>query len=569
MKKIYLLTALIILGIAGLPSCVENDVSQQSSGSQLTERETTQASFTLIPTPSTRAVTDFRSDTLSGSTADEATQANLVASDLKLLIFDVQSDVLEIKQNFTTTSTITVLVKVGPKKIFVIGNVASLADKVGGGTFNSKYTALTVGTTTLTQFRAMNFDAGVPQLYSINKASSSRTFDLHVLAQPAGGGGGLPVSNTEEITYDIEPDISAAQSQVPPGSNSGSSANNHFNIYLVYMTAKAKVDFLTTAVGNVAGGTAFVYMGGPTPPTGEPPYYPHWTVKNLAKHTHYVQHFSGSPQSYNYNFTGNNAADFAAEFDTGNNLDRRITAAIPTADPTDADTYRKHYVVTPENNSSKGNAIQRGQSSFYAIRLTFLPKEYIEDVNGGMSNNTFSATISPTATTFSNPMTEAPKSYLYLRKGIGLSQYLQAETYWKDTVALFKAYWHEKHYNAMSNTWTGSPTQVTQARSEFLADIVTVMGNGNRDEIYFVYKGWNYYRIDIGEALGGGGMKYGVLRGNKYYATISNVTGPGYPEERYLYERPTDPVESYTYLTVDISVSPWVWAFRGVVLPGV
>ena len=68
----------------------------------------------------------------------------------------------------------------------------------------------------------------------------------------------------------------------------------------------------------------------------------------------------------------------------------------------------------------------------------------------------------------------------------------------------------------------------------------------------------SWYRLDIGaRAVGETNTNYGVLRGKAYTAAITNITGPGLPNEEDLFEEPEKPVDAKTYINVTIEAKGW------------
>ncbi|MDR1859629.1 MAG: fimbria major subunit [Bacteroidales bacterium] len=552
----------------------EETVNQDTNGTLMPE---TLTSVTFTVDQGTKATEDFNVPAGRLPSA-ESNEMRLVPSDLKLLIFDVQSGLLEKMESFTTTTSLTVLVKSGDKKIYAVGNVNTLFDidpstgaTLPSTSFLSKYGALTVGTTTLSAFKALAFDAGTPQPYSVNKASTVRTYNLRPLWQfPNPATQGQPVASNDSIVYTLAPNITATGSQSGTASESGTSVNNHFSLKLKFMSAKARVAFYSTTpvsgTNQIWHTTEFgdAYING-----SRTDKLPQWTIKNQPRYSYYIGAFAGQPTSYYYNFTGSGAADYEARFDQANNINRQ--AAVYSTSPTafgSPDTTQ--YMFTPDNNSSKGNGIQRGQSTFAAVKLMWYPQIVLHSavetpgVAGGF-------TITP-VTNFGGPdgiYVPTFNSFVYLRKNIGTSQYLQAGNFYAGyamfggaTIAqgleeLEKAWWINKHW-----TGTGTVPSAAAIHTQFVTEVINepTLGNGNADNIYFGYtEGICYYRIDIG-AMNNGAIQYGIKRGYKYDMLITGITGIGYPEERYLFENPDDPVEANSFLTVEVLVAPWTTA---------
>ncbi|MDR1859633.1 MAG: hypothetical protein LBR06_01760 [Bacteroidales bacterium] len=536
-----------LLGIAalvGLSSCSSDETAGTVDTPQL-KGEPAYASFSIAT--ETKATVDFDSTPLA-QVDDEADDMRLVATDVWLFIFDVATGTLEKKQAFGSATTATVLVTAGSKKIFVTANTNALADITATGavsttTYISKYGAWTEGTTTLTAFLGEAYDAGTPQYYDVVKASSSRTFKLGPLTTQTTASQGLPVGNSNELTYTIVPDITDTQSQAGTGSATGASANNHFAISLKFMSAKARIALLT---GSLIDGTAPYQTGTVLTSTGNEPK---WTLKNQPKLTNYIEGFSAKATSYYYNFDGTTTlSDYTSRFDAANNID----VLIPTTYATDAlfHASNEKFLFTPDNNNYKGNSIQRGQSTFYAIQLKYVPRKLINTITGHPTQALqfrVDSLIVPSGTT---------PSYTYLLASVGSSDYLQPGVFFADSLTLAKAIWMELHYDPSTNPWTGSSLQLAEAQTDLDNKIATV-GLGARDAIYYQFKNsTSYYRLDIGSKTGSA-VTYGINRGNKYEATVSRVNGPGFPDEKYLFIDPEKPVVSNAYLTADITVLPW------------
>ncbi|MDR1859630.1 MAG: hypothetical protein LBR06_01745 [Bacteroidales bacterium] len=570
--KEKILIATMILGTLGLVSCTKTDDPISSSD----EKSYTNATFVLPDIDITsKAEADFDGF---GNAPDDADDRRLVASDLKLLIFDATTGVLEKKADFTSvsgtpnTGTVTVLTYTGQKKIFVVGNVSQLIDvnpatgADAATTFTTKYSSLTEGASTVSDFKAMAFDAGGPQLWSINKASSSRTWKVNHLATQASGSQGLPVSSNDDIIYTLAPGVTAANSQTGTPSQSGTSSNNHFSITMKMMSARARLAVNTAAL---TGPTVLVYdWDNPSTSGINFPFQAWtitnmtWTLKNLPKYASYIEWvLSSKPTSYYYDFSSAQTnpahSDYASRFDTGNNINTPLLSAA-SATAAQANTTAP-YLFAPDNLNQAGNSIQRGQSTFYIVKAKVTPKRVAGELWGvdGVGAYYFGDNW---ATTWGST------SYVYLRKTIGKYHLLQQVDYKAGTtdlgtynffrsVEFLEWVWYMDAHPERTYSF-GDPAIHTL----FTTEVVNTIGGGDPNNIYWEYGAdqYQYWRLDVGEGNFPGAINYGVKRGVSYNGWIETILSPGAPSEDILYEHPEAPVTSSGFLTGAIEVKPWV-----------
>lgn len=508
--------------------------------------------------PATRADADFNSG---GKSLSETDEGRIVATDVKMLIFDYNSKRLEKKVDFSSASSVTVQVTSGKKLIFVAANVSDLSDYTTAGavdaasSFMLKYNALVENQSVVGDLRGDDegaqgrFTGGQPQLWSINKTSSSRTYKLAKLTSFPTASQGLPMSSGDSLVYTIVPNITSAASSGGTPVEATDSPTNTFKIKLKYMSAKAQLTMLTAGLtGASSTHNSVTYPDYKVYTSANSGAEPKWTLKNHPLNTWYFEHFDGNgvPMSYYYRRIAT-PTGFDTRFDTGNNLDETVydyaTEAAAIANT------GHNFIYTPDNNSDKGNKIYRGQSTFFALRVIFAPGWRITAVTPTPSvAYTYTTTWTQTP---AHPTTGYNPSYVYLRKALGYGE-LSSGTYWADTATIAKALWIQYKYTG-ANTY-GAAEQ-TWARDS-LAAIITAAGG--RDNVYYKFtNSVSYYRVDVGQTLSDATIKYGVLRGHKYVACIKQFYGPGFPEEKYLYGDPDLPVEQLANLHVVISVKPW------------
>lgn len=456
-----------------------------------------------------RAAADFDPVTKPEDDIDDAEIGRL-----QLLIFNATSQALEFNGVLDAGSTSkTVLLTAGKKKIFFIANNNELTEyntAIAPATFKPGQ-----ATSTLNVFNELHFDAGTPQQISPDH-SGSRTFNFSKLYSQSniavGSEAGLPMSNTNEMTYTLNAGVSESDAQGGVPVNAGASPTNTFKIQLYYMVAKARL---------VLGSD--VLIGGPDKPEISDVKY---AIRNLARATSYVQNVptAGSYQSFYYSMTFADQAAFEREFDNASSIN------VPTS------VIPGHYLYVPENNHM---LLLRGQSSYFGINATFEPV-VISKVEYDI-NNRVKYTM--------KRLFEAAngnRDYIYTTKDV---QGIPAGTYFK-TVALFQeAAWMMK---------SGIPFVEATHREEaklLVKDPASTKPTIGGDYMSFT-DAQSYYRIDLGVGTGAETI-YGVLRSNKYDATVNKITGPGVPSEEDLVVDPENPVSARTYISATIIPAVW------------
>ncbi|MDH6314956.1 hypothetical protein M2463_000282 [Parabacteroides sp. PH5-13] len=536
MKKLIYLFALAILAGMGFCACSTEEVtpiSPTNPGTDPSGNPSTYATFRFNLAASSRAEADYVPGKFTPKDTEDAT---LNPNDLRLVIFNAKNGAVEYNEKMTKTSE-TVLLTAGKKKIFVFANVGTLNDTNGGATdnFNARIAEFTKGgTKTYSDFEKLTFSAGTPQIYSVDKATTDRSFNIAPLHTYPAAAHGLPASNSNEFEYDAKADVTKEQAEdnsVTP-SNSGTNPNNRFNIQLYYMVAKAR---LVTGPQALTDGSVS-------------PYHKvsniKYSIKNLARYTYYTQHTS-VPQSY-YHFANYELTTLQTEFDK--DFDYASSIEI-NAEPSNTQESSANYLYVPENTHQH---IRRGQSSFYAINLTFEPGTVVESVTQDLNVGLVTTTKKLADFTGANS-----KDYIYVSSPITSS--IGRGTYFKTYDLLVQAVWIDQFGNS-TNKWAGSQAQ----KDEAIAHIETKKVDNELPYLAFT-NAQSWYRLDIGEG-DGDSADFGVLRGRSYVATINAITGPGYPKEENLYNKPGDPVSSMAYLNATITAAKWIPASQTGVL---
>lgn len=499
----------VALAALTIASCSKEEIGGSNNGGNVEGVNTpTYATFKFnIGGAGSRATGDF-----DPTENPEKDVADAQIGRLQLLIFNAASQALEYNGVMAAGETSkTVLLTAGKKKIFFVANTDKLTDYTNAIT----PAAFAPGTKTLADFYAMNFSAGTPQQIVKNQDAATRTFDLSELHElsntTAGSEAGLPMSNTNEVTYTLVAGVSEGDAQGGTATADGTSATNTFKVQLYYMIAKAR---LALAGGVLSGGDD-------VKPVVKDVFY---SIRNLARATNYVQNVptAGSPQSYYYTSTFADQAAFNAEFDYASNI--KVPATETAGD----------YLYVPENNHSM---LLRGQSSYFAIKATFEPVV--------ISAVAFDVKDKVKYTKKKLAEADANKNYIYTTQDV---QGIPAGTYFS-TLSLFEeAAW------MMKNGIPFTEANRDEARALITAptSIEPTVGGD-----YMSFTGANsYYRVDLGDGVGAD-TQYGVLRSNKYNATINKITGPGVPSEEDLIVDPTDPVSARTYISATIIPAEW------------
>jgi len=564
MKNLISLSLILLL-----LSCSEERRFQQDELSPITEK--TNATFVLNilesgvvdndpQPPASKAFADFNTDP---KVENGALERKINPADVRLLIFDAITGILEVNETYGTISgaddilTKTVQVTSGSKKIFVIANA---------GAITSGIAALQKDVSTLVQFNALVYDAGAPQFPWSNKTTVTRSYNIKPL-YAFSGSAGLPASNTDQYTYILKAGIEADPS-LNNNSGSGGLATvnnntvyqdfNHFQIDLIYMVAKARLGFTGTAISHstIASISDFKY-----------------SIHNLARYTNYVQHVVGSnPCSYYYGKSFNSpfvtagpfgVYDYGYHFDASENASQSaalITTTAPYTFPANTP-----YLYVPENNNT--SALTWNQASFYSINAHYKPHQIVVAV--GYQSGVPTPLQLTTTSTHPSP----PVGYIYLRHDIaGPHGTLLAGTCFGTLALLQKAAWLcMQASSASGGGWTGSTTQVDYA------DVI--IGSPPPTTVpptlpvypppsygYYVFSvpnasnntGGNWYRVAIGDPSNADPYyKFGVFRGKAYNGVISAVGGPGVPYEWMMLNDVSDPINAPSHATARIQIKNW------------
>lgn len=494
-------------------SCSKEQVGGDNGGGGDELSTPTYATFKFnIGGAGSKAAADF-----DPTTKPEADAADAKIGTLQLLIFNSASQALEFNGILDPkTTSKTVLLTAGKKKIFFVANSDKLTaynTAIAPATFKPGEAG-----STLAIFNEMNFSAGTPQEITADQ-TGDRTFNFSSLYslsnETVGSEAGLPMSNTNETTYTLAAGIAEDAAAGGTAVDAGTSATNTFKIQLYYMTAKAR---LVLAANVLSPGDEATKK----PVISDVKY----SIRNLARATNYVQNVptANSPQSFYYSMTFANAIAYGAEFDYASNINVQATQTVG------------NYLYVPENNHSM---LTRGQSSYFAISAIFEPvviSKVDYDINTKVKY-TYAKLETADATN---------KSYIYTTKDV---QGIPAGTYFA-TVAMFEeAAWMMKN---------GLPFIEATHRAEakdLIADPTSTKPTVGGDYLSFT-GAKSYYRIDLGEGVGAE-TQYGVLRSNKYDATVNKITGPGMPSEEDLVVDPENPVSARTYISATIIPAVW------------
>lgn len=489
------ITKFLALAFAALAfaSCTKSTSVDNNEGGGQEINSPTHATFKFNIKNGTKAAADFDPVTIP---EQEATDKKI--GKMQLLIFNATTQALEFNEVVTGATTKTVLLTAGKKKIFVVAN----SDKLTAYNTAIDPATFVVGAvnTTLADFHALQFDAGAPQKLG---APATRTFDFSGLYGQSSSSTGIPMSNTNEITYTLAVGVDETTATGGTAVNGGISATNTFNIQLYFMTAKANLK-LATGVLNTAAGKPVIKDV-------------QFSIRNLARKTNYVQNVptAGNPQSAYFTFNGATQADFDAEFDYASNISVSLTETA------------SDYLYVPENNNA---LLQRGQASYFAIQATYEPEVHTDavyNINSKVTYTTKALAVS------------GSKDYIYTTGDV---EGIAAGTYYSSVTVFAKDAWIRKNGKAYADA----------DHSDEAMAIITGAGNPYQS----FTNATSYYRVDLG-AGDGSATEYGVLRSNKYNATINKITGPGVPSEDDLVADSENPVSAKTYISATILPAEW------------
>lgn len=516
MKLNKIFTAALAATILFASCAKDNGTNNPGNGQEIDSP--TYATFSFNLSNGTRAVGEFEP---TPQTEAQTNEKKIGTGDLYILVFNATTKALEYKSEVTNAKH-TALLTAGQKKIFVLANIgaegaaanvqANLktvdpATLAASSTAATVASSLTVNTSTLDDLYKIAFDAGTPQAYDVVK-TGSRTFSVAPLYTLVNAGTlGLPMSNNNAATFTLNANVTKENAELAgtPVEN-GQETYNRFKIVLDYMGAKARM------VANPSGFSQTLADISNLK----------YTVKNLAKYTSLIQNVpAGVPQSIYHNlvYSSPTQATFQAHVDQASTANVDV-AASATAAP---------YIYVPENTHA---TLLRGQSSFFALNVTYKPKAIVNTVDFDLLENKVKCT--------------EVKSYDDLSIGTGTYIY-STEVVHGISVDFFRsarvfadAVWMSKNQKPISD---GSYS--TTDADALVAGKYKTFTNAQ-----------SWYRMDIGEGVGVNTI-YGVLRGNAYTATVNNITGPGEAKEEDLFEKPEDPVSARTYINVTIEAKDW------------
>ena len=515
------------------------------------------ATFTFNVANTTRAISDFNvggPGTPTGVAANDLGDIKIADGDLYILIFNNTTGALEYK-NVVTGGKHTALLSTGTKKIFVLANIGTTGANhvqpklvtVNPSTLAPSTAAITwddlaVGTTTLTSFYAICFNAGTPQSFSINKTTATRTYTLRPLWTVVDSDHGLAMSNSNQYTYTLKPSITEAQANTATTTPAlhTEETYNRFKVVLDYMGAKARLILDQSAINTKQTGVAEI--------SG-----PRYALKNLAKYTSLVQNVvSGNPQSIYHNLfpfgtPGLTQASFDPHVDQALNVNEGGTnmGLIPAA----SKSTNPPFIFVAENT---GSDLKRGQSSFYALNLIYKPANIVKAI----VYQSVTGNVEFTTDTYDNCvsiMDASGTKYIYDADGLINKDGIKAQYF-----ANFRLY-----ADAAWMITYGKPT-TDASYTQAAADALVSTGSGTTFKLIKAKQYTNassWYRIDIGEGTKTAtvdNIAYGVLRGHAYTCIVDDITGPGEPSEADLFKDPEDPVVSKTHINVTIEARGWI-----------
>jgi len=522
--------------------CAEKPIDPNGDGTNPELTGKTAATF-VLNVPQTRAGDDYEPNPDAPLLDADAQIINV--NDLRLLIFDVDGT-LECNEAFNNGDTRkTVMVTAGQKKIFVLANMGSMVtDPVMSG--------LTVGTVCYSSFLAATFEAGVPQ--NSTQRLLTRSFKIEALHTRSSSTTGLPATSNDEYTYTLKSGVTQAQAEsgTPAGPGTTSETYNRFKLDLFFMLSKARV--YTNVTQHLEGAVVKAKISDLK-----------YGIHNLARFTYVTGHIvGGAYQSYYWGKTftsvpwsGAGITNYEYHFDVADKASITIPISTTATGPF-------HYVT--ENNNT---GLTLGQAAYYAVNGDYRPTEVVSAVG-------YEPTSSPKLQLTVTDLTASPFDYVLLRKdftgpgaGTNTGGTIQAGTYFASLALLQQAIWLcEYSTNVTGGSWIGDATQIGQANA-----LLTTLGGAPPTTMpepklvtptppyaYYPFSaadGRNWWRLSIGETPTTGSTKFGVVRGKKYTAKITNITGAGVPYEWMLDIDPEDPVDAETYVSVEVEIHEW------------
>ena len=540
MKKLFFIAAIAALMMV---SCTKEKGTDGPDDGGI--KGNTYASFSFGGVK-TRLVTDFNPANV---LENDVNDGLIDVGDLYIIIFNAGGEMEFFAE--VDANPYTALVKAGVgKRIFILANMGGaqtaanvnnhLVEDAINGSQLGPITVDGLEGLTLAEFYKVAFDAGIPQPFDVTKSSASRTFSVLPLStRVAAGTYGLPMSNSNEYTFTFAPNVTeddAKNSGTTPVYQGGET-NNRFEVQLDYLGAKARlvmnVSTLPQTIANIDQSSAT------------------YTIKNLAKYTSLVQNVvSGNGRSifHAYNWGTNPVqSDFQEYFDQASNADyiEVLTSQEKQSDP----GAKSHFIFVPENTHQP--SLLRGQSSFYAMNLTYKPLFIVESYTW----QPLSSSIVYNYDEWDNVKAlgsgndhglEGGDTYIYdpvgVENGGEVAKFFANKQVYADAV-YYSGGGTLAAYNAaavLAQVWDGTT-------SSFIAPY---------DRVKLFKDAQSWYRIDIGSGTSPN-ITYGVLRGTAYTAIISDITGPGEPTEPDLFIDPEIPVEAVTYINVTIKPATW------------
>ena len=560
MKKIFMAA----MAAAMFFSCTSENLNSENGnppdgkpGPVVVEGIPTYATFNFnLATSNSKAYADFNPLEI---VADDVEDSKIGTGDLFLLIFN-STNALEYA-NVVTNNTHTCLLTSGVKKIFVISNLgANDSDHVLGNLVKTDASLIPANEDASFSFSnmmggnsngigqpgfyALAFNAGTPQKFD-NPKTGARTFNVDPLSTRANPGTlGLAMSNTTAYSFVLMPDVSYDEANGTVGlvqrEEFGSELYNRFLVKLYFLGAKGRL------VANIPG------MNQTTAVITDPTY----TIKNLAKYTSLVQQATADAMGaislrksiYHEKVWGSGTpvqADFDPHIDQASNAVADVELAASVLVP---------FIFVPENTHAA--PLLRGQSSFYALNVTYKPNYIVWDIffNSTPSQMKVNIKAGGIATydaldTAGDLMLDSSSDpqYVYVEKSAVIPDSIR---FFNDLQTYADWLW-----------MTANELDITDASylaTDAMALLLAAAAGSDPDEVYKVFtNAQSWYRIDMGEGTTPN-VAYGVLRGHAYTATVSNITGPGEPEEADLFTDPDQPVEITTNIHVTIQPAEWI-----------
>ena len=563
MKKLFVAAAAI--AVMAMFSCskeIDENNGQEGPTSGL-KAGTGFASFTFHLPDGSRATTEYEPKLVA---VNDVNDGKIGFADLYMLVFDMNGTdgVLEYAAP-VTSNPLTKLLRAGNKKIFVLANIGTpsntanlqanlktvVPSTLAPSATVAPFSSLVEGTTTYGEFSRIAFDAGTPQSWTVIKASTVRSYNLDPLSTRISEGTlGLPMSNSNANTFVLTANVSELDAANPSNGTpvaNGSQQYNRFRINLDYLGAKGRLAM------NQAAST---FDGDESADITNPKY----SIKNLAKYTSLVQNVvGGTPQSIYHSLLpfveGVNVPQ--SEFDKHVDQASTVMRTVPTT--------AGDFIFVPENTSS---ALRRGQSSFYAINITYKPMFIVTEAswnNTQVNSNKIAAVTkkwdNAVAGGVANPGgLDGGNKYIYDPVGI-VDQDGKLCNYFANLRVFADMKWMSVNFKSLTDPSYSTSAAYALLGSDPGTGFVFTPNGENTPRVFVDAQSW--YRIDIGETLSATQTKYGVLRGNAYTATITNISGPGVPTEGELFtgigedDGPEDPVDALTFINVTIEVNNW------------